>query len=140
MVEGKEQAKAAAAKLYPSVPSPPVKPSLPFEAYNGTYFREAYGSLTFELLQPKDSGVDAKAPQLHTTADMKLLAYDLTLDHVSGEYWIVTMADLFTGESGRKTRAEFKLTPQGKVSELGIELDDYLARFKGEKIWFRRQE
>lgn len=122
----------ARARLYPHVPDPALPLSLPLSMYAGSYHRAAYGALNFSVHGDGDGdGV------LQAETDKALLAYRITLEHVSGEYFLVSFAGLYTNETTRKSRAEFRIGADGRVGELGIELDGGLAAV-GEKSWFPR--
>lgn len=77
--------------------------------------------------------------ELNTRLDRNLFVYEVLLTHVSGEFWLAALMDLFTGKVEAKVKAEFKLDAQGNVIKLGMELDSELAKQDG-KIWFSRVE
>lgn len=76
---------------------------------------------------------------LNARLDRDLFVYEVVLTHVSGEFWLAALLDLFTGKVEAKVKAEFKLDTQGNATKLGIELDGELAKQDG-KIWFSKVE
>lgn len=113
--------------LYPSTPSPPLPHALPLEAYAGYYHHPAYPSFNLDIVNGH--------PQL--IIDNEIIAAQVDLEHVSGEHWLAVMMVLFTGQVVTKSRAEFRLNVEGRVTEFGVEFDGEMAAL-GEKIWFSR--
>jgi len=78
-------------------------------------------------------------PHLVAKEDRSLLAVSFELEHVSGEYWLCSMRDLYTQQVDRKIRTQFRVGAEGQVLEMGIELDAGLAGIGG-MIWFEKIE
>ncbi|KAL1310465.1 hypothetical protein AAFC00_000759 [Neodothiora populina] len=116
--------------LYPDLPSSRLPKLLPLTKYAGSYHHPAYGNVR----------LSAKGSGLHVTFNKTLVAgSDSYLDHISGEYWIVTVVDSDTKEIEKKTKAEFRVGSNGHVMELGAQIDDELAALN-RKTWFKKVE
>ncbi|KAL4869188.1 hypothetical protein BDV12DRAFT_196619 [Aspergillus spectabilis] len=131
--------------LYPDLPSIPdlLPHPLNLSSYTGTYTHPAYPTIRVS------SGSDCplrkvlNSPEKWTGArlcadfeDPVFLAVGSSFDifHVSGTYWTAVF-----GAEGQTsaTRAAFRISPEGVVSEIGIEWDSEMIK-KEEKIWLQR--
>ncbi|CZT47952.1 uncharacterized protein RSE6_08580 [Rhynchosporium secalis] len=112
-------------ELYPDLPEKPLPTTLDLSAYAGEYYHPGYLSHVVELRDGKlqMSGIDRTWP------------YILTLDHVSGEFFIGEM-NLVDSHDKYNLRAEFKIGPDGIVRSFGVE---YIEALEGKKIWFERK-
>lgn len=77
--------------------------------------------------------------KLELKIDGDLLKGKVELEHVSGEHWLGTLSDGYTGEVMGKMRAEFKVDVAGKVTAFGLELEHEVVAALGEKTWFTRE-
>jgi CubicO group peptidase (beta-lactamase class C family) len=113
-------------RLYPCLPSPVIPHALPLQMYTGRYQHPAYGSITlvFENGHLCANLLDRVTPAL------------LTLDHVSGEFFVAHHYQPKTIGSGSEYySAEFLIGVNGVTTAVGIDLEPAT----GEKIWFNRK-
>ncbi|TKX21021.1 hypothetical protein C1H76_6561 [Elsinoe australis] len=120
--------KAKPKELYPSVPSPPILPSLAPNEYTGTYSHPGYGNITLVLGYPE--GAHLKQTQWlepPTTVVMYLKTHLLgvyeVFHHVSGDHWLVEeqWADTYNGDVPISfTKARTQIGPDGKVDSIHI--------------------
>lgn len=120
--------KAKPKELYPSVPSPPILPSLAPNEYAGTYSHPGYGNITLVLGYPE--GAHLKQTQWlepPTTVVMYLKTHLLgvyeVFHHVSGDHWLVEeqWADTYNGDVPISfTKARTQIGPDGKVESIHI--------------------
>lgn len=130
-------------KYYPDRPEHSIPPSLPLEAYTGTYFHPGYLNFTLELAEPgktKRAGaaLAAKRP------DATWPTYNEFV-HVSGEYWMLYLytLDAPAGVANKEyAPAQFRVGPGGKADALGItfiSVEPSQDTVEG-LIWFERIE
>lgn len=110
---------------FPDLPSPPLPPTLPLEAYAGAYRDPGNKTMRFSLQKPPAGlpvGPDTKQV-LH--ASLPAL-WDLTLDleHASGDYFY-TWVDTQTGSAIVRIVAEakFEIGSDGKVRGVRLSVD-----------------
>jgi CubicO group peptidase (beta-lactamase class C family) len=128
--------------LYPSVPDPPLSPPADASAYTGVYVHPAYPTLIITADCPPSAFLppfphkEAPSETVKICVD-SLLSYKekpVEFMHVSGDFWV------FGEESWGQpfiSRAEFRLGPNGRVQQLGVEWEPAMTA-KGEKIWYER--
>ncbi|KAL3463339.1 putative penicillin-binding protein [Aspergillus heterothallicus] len=132
-------------KLYPDLPDTDALLPHPFslEDYSGRYTHPAYPTLHIKADCPERDFL--KNPEKWTGA--RLCAHfdnykpgtmsinvEVDLFHVTGTYW--TLVSSSAGmDSG--ARVEFRISPEGKVTEVGVEFDDMMQK-KQQKIWLTR--
>ncbi len=119
----------ARARLFPSIPSPPVRPSLPLPAYLGSYKHPAYGTITLS-----ECSDDSAPSELRGVFPVKLLLGPFVLEHVAGEHFLVKV-DVARVQKIR-TRARFEVDATGSPARLGVEFEDGHPDIV---IWFARQ-
>lgn len=145
-LENKTETKLAEAidKYYPDRPEHSIAPSLPLEAYAGTYFHPGYLNFTLELADPGKTTNRAKAALTAKRPDATWPTYN-EFEHVSGEYWMIFMytLDQPTGVVGEYAPAQFRVGADGKADALGVTWisfdlsgDDNIEGF----VWFERIE
>jgi CubicO group peptidase (beta-lactamase class C family) len=136
--------KAAPDKLFPSTPSPPLAPALPFNDYEGTYTHPGYGSFVFSY-DRMSVGLDSNPafPWMQYTHHLKATVMrtreiSVNLTHVSGEFWLLR---LMLGEGGEKTgigKAQFRIGAGGQVEELGFEMEGEMKLSRpGDMLWLK---
>ena len=130
-------------KYYPDRPEHSIAPSLPLEAYTGTYFHPGYLNFTLELAGSGKT-TRAKAALTAKRPDATWPTYN-EFEHVSGEYWMIFMytLDQPTGVVGEYAPAQFRVGADGKADALGVTWISF--GFSGEDIvegfvWFERVE
>ncbi|PVH88479.1 beta-lactamase/transpeptidase-like protein [Cadophora sp. DSE1049] len=111
--------------LYPKLPEPPLPTTLELSAYAGEYFHSGWGTHVVEL----------KDGKLQVDSRDRTWKYILMLTHVSGEFFVAEV-DILDVREKFNLRAEFRIGPDGRVVDLGIE---YIEELDGEKIWFERR-
>lgn len=113
---------------YPSVPSPPLAPSLPISQYSGIYYHPAFRNVTVEL---RDDALFIN----RTDAVWK---YYMTFKHISGDYFLGYMDSAVAPRSIFKSAlpAEFKVGSDGTTKLLGIATEPEMGP-EG-RIWFER--
>ncbi|TAQ83561.1 hypothetical protein B7494_g8115 [Chlorociboria aeruginascens] len=111
--------------IFPSLPDVPIPLALELEAYEGDYMHEGYGILIVEY----------KNGRLEVDARDREYPMNLSLEHVSGEFFLV---DLFAVEEGEHEflKAQFRIGEDGRVKELGVAFEEALGE---ELIWFERE-
>lgn len=133
---------------YPDAPrgSKAIPLSLPLGAYAGNYTHPAYQNLTVVLKDtpPYLSADPAQPTQILQAALQRTFPRVLDFQHVSGEFFVVYIAEAHTYEADQGgsdldlhmlSKAEFRIGENGTVKEMGIVLE---AEMGEEKIWFRR--
>ncbi|ROV94140.1 hypothetical protein VPNG_09366 [Cytospora leucostoma] len=120
--DDKQDAKidTAVAKYYPHRPAERIPPSLPLEAYTGTYFHPGYLNFTLELAAP-DSTTRSGISLTATRADATWPTFN-EFEHVTGEYWMMYL-QLLTNPRGpfkEYAPAQFRVGADGRVEALGI--------------------
>ncbi|KEQ83954.1 beta-lactamase/transpeptidase-like protein [Aureobasidium pullulans EXF-150] len=134
-----EQLESLPSKLYPSVPSIPVKPQLPLQNYTGVYVNAAYENFSVTLEAPaalldkseiEESG-SAGLPLYATSRGGTVL---FTFRHVSSEHWLLEMRMVIYGSKGADDykKAKFEIGPDGVVQRLGVVME---AAISGDKAW-----
>jgi hypothetical protein len=101
--------------------------SLPLAAYAGSYSHPAYGIWSIQynhhsstLTNNRDSG--------------PLLQYNATLEHISGDNFLVIGYSWETPDDPMYIPAEFRVGVSGKVERMGLELEESMEG----GIWFER--
>ncbi|KAI8274336.1 Penicillin-binding protein 4 [Colletotrichum sp. SAR11_240] len=147
--------------IYPSVPEPPLLPTLPISDHIGDYSDPGYGTVKVDLhcedAEPSFLGYNGKANEqcklrvLNVAgvgwAFMKPVLY---LEPKSGNYWVGRLY-MEAGDAQNVTtpsicmRAEFKVDVTGTVTELGLDLRlenvlEGTPAGDGPLVWFKRVE
>ncbi|RHZ52915.1 uncharacterized protein CDV56_105763 [Aspergillus thermomutatus] len=119
--------KEAKRRLYPSLPSQPLPPSLSLELYAGVYAHPGYGS--FELLLDEDRKLYADLPD-------RAIVTRLELEHASGDFFVGKLYSPGGGGDGVTFfQVEFSIDSRAQVERVGLDLEPEL---RGDKIWFDR--
>lgn len=110
----------AITKYYPNRPVPAISPSLPLEAYTGTYFHPGYLSFTLELATP-GSTTRSKAALTAARRDVTWPTVN-EFEHVTGEYWMMFqyMLDNPGGPMKEYAPVQFRIGANGVAEALGI--------------------
>ncbi|OLN87552.1 Protein flp [Colletotrichum chlorophyti] len=135
--------KTCSDRIYPSIPDPPLLPTLPLTDHVGEYYDPGYGTLKVDL-DCSDAPVQCKLRILGVGGvGFAYLEPALYLTHRSGDYWA---GRGFVG--GKKARdvdipsfcvpAEFKIDIRGVVTHLGVGVR--LEGDDGPLVWFKRVE
>ena len=135
--------------VYPEAPRSPVPHALPLQEYAGFYSHAAYPSLNLTL---NSAYADAESdwnstamPYLQTRSYHHFDSMYFSLEHVSGEYFLAHIRRHMdeTPQPGnydpwmdKVVKAEFRLGVDGRVKEMGIEIDPQLGEIK---IWWQKQ-
>lgn len=99
-------------RLFPSIPTAPISPSLPIDAYAGSYNHPSYGTITINLVDKELRGVfPGKVP-----------LDPLILEHVNGEFFLAK-AEIISLISVR-ARSRFEINAAGTPFRLGVEFDE----------------
>ncbi|KAH0441187.1 hypothetical protein CcaCcLH18_02097 [Colletotrichum camelliae] len=147
--------------IYPSVPEPPLLPTLPISDHIGEYSDPGYGTVRVDLhcedAEPSFLGYNGKNTEqcklrvLNVAgvvwAFMKPVLY---LEPKSGNYWVGRLY-MEAGDAKNVTtpsicmRAEFKVDVAGTVTELGLDLTlenllEGTPAGDGPLVWFKRVE
>lgn len=99
-------------RLFPSIPSPPIAPSLSLDAYAGSYTHPSYGTISLDVVESELCG---KFPG-------RVALDPLTLEHVNGEYFLAK-AEIVQLISVR-ARCRFHINVAGQATKLGVEFDE----------------
>ncbi|WYZ44790.1 hypothetical protein EsH8_VIII_000106 [Colletotrichum jinshuiense] len=135
-------------EIYPSLPDPPLLPTLPISDHIGQFYDPGYGTLKVVLDCPEanETGANKKC-QLRvlgiggsTFAYLKPIVY---LEHISGNYWVARgyLGGKDVHQSGIPSfciPVEFKVDIHGTVAHLGIGV-----RLEGGDeplVWYKRVE
>lgn len=145
-----------AQRIYPSLPTPPLLPTLPLASYIGDYREAGYGNVTVGLdcddedhdnggggvvqRVPGRSETQCQRQRLRIRLGKRFGALSLVVDleHMSGDFWLGRTS---IGHVGADvvlacSPVEFTVDASGTVSQLGID-----ARQEGEGgplVWFDR--
>jgi Beta-lactamase/Domain of unknown function (DUF3471) len=111
-------------ELYPNLPEKRVPLALPLESYAGAYIHAGYGTFVVEY----------DGNNLQVDATDRTWRFILSLEHVSGEFFVAEKFDVDSHYKGRM-RAQFRLGADGTPRSLGVELVEGLGN---EMIWFQR--
>ena len=128
-------------RLFPNAPPPEqaIPPSLAPEEYTGSYIHPAYGKFNLTLHNVSCPGTGShKSPlSFHAALDMPNTPWAMDLEHVNVDFFLVTTraikADNVT-EAGPITKAEFALQANGKVKEVGVQLEPAIS----DMVWFEK--
>ena len=139
-----EELKTTRDRLYPSTPSPPIKPPLPLEKYVGKYHDAGYGTLEIklncsELDYPKDSPASTTTEKdgcrlvarPESQPGMEGFAVQMDLEHISGDFWLgwaFAINFKYRRPQGGQ-RIEFRLDASGAVASVGVDV-----RLEGESV------
>lgn len=116
-------------RLYPDLPGFVVPPALSLGDYAGNYYHAAYGEMLFFVHR---DGKRLMADRLSYQISMVI-----SMEQVNGEFWLATLMEQNKDPRDyEKVRAEFRIGPNGRVKEVGIDME---AEMNGELIWFRRE-
>ncbi|KAI6876004.1 beta-lactamase/transpeptidase-like protein [Hortaea werneckii] len=125
-------------RLYPgSAGVTPVKPSLPLQAYEGTYRHPAYHEFTVTTSRGDTQDVQNTPPSLFMApAEGAYLNVSATLQHVNGEHWL---AQFHMGTPGNfmvedAVKSRFEIGVSGNVQGLWFQAEPALA----ELAWFEK--
>jgi hypothetical protein len=115
-------------EAYPNIPDPPLPATLPLQNYTGTYFNPGYNNITMEL----------KNGALYANRQDATLKLELTLEHISGDYFMA-YADS-TEAPGMPFKlaapAEFKVGSDGISKTFGLAVEPEMG--PSGRIWFER--
>lgn len=139
------ETRALPTKLYPDVPSIPVRPRLSLSDYEGIYRHPGYGFMNITLTRP-DSAVPLE-PAINGNAGLPLYSKSrhenvlYTLHHVSGEYWLVEQRAHVHSKKlpDDYSKARFEIGPNGDVEKLGMIMEKTVEGEAG-WAWFNRVE
>ncbi|KAF4627692.1 hypothetical protein G7Y89_g10462 [Cudoniella acicularis] len=121
--EADEPECASVEEIFPRIPDPKLSMTLPIEKYAGTYVHKGYGALAVELKEGK----------LVINAGDRTWRMWCEFEHVSGEFFVLNARDVASSDLERR-KAEFRLSADGVVRELGVDWSEDMD----ELIWFRR--
>ena len=125
-------------KLYPNIPTPPIKHSLALKDYTGTYSDPGYQKLTFHLELPSwHIPGEATAKVLTATATQRTWPYSIEMQHATSEHFVAHFRSGNGVVIKRLAKAEFRIGADGKVSEVGIGIEEGMPEHK---IWFKKIE
>ncbi|KAE9381528.1 beta-lactamase family protein [Stipitochalara longipes BDJ] len=111
-------------ELYSNLPETRLPLALPLEAYAGAYTHAGYGTLAVEY----------KNGRLGVDATDRTWRFKMSLEHVSGEFFVAEKFDVDTHSKDR-IKAQFRLGADGTPRSLGVDL----VEGKGdEMVWFQR--
>jgi hypothetical protein len=115
--------------LYPSIPSPPLPPTLPLSEYVGTYNHPVYPPITISL---------SSDPEPHLVAyAIEIVEIKLKLNHVSRDFFTAELKVFrHAKDPVAVCRAEFQIDAKG-VPKFGAELD-FVFDETGGMVWFER--
>ena len=130
-------------RLFPDAPEKPIPLSLPLREYVGVYESVGYGVLNVTTLATEldgSGGVESgRMGEGVLRADLKKASgVGVELEHVSGEYFLVKVAWVFTDGSQAPesaTKAQWKVDAAGKAAEVGVCIEPMMGE---EMIWFKR--
>lgn len=122
---------------YPDRPSEPLPPSLPLQAYAGTYKNVGYGTVILEKNDHPDKGEKG----LIGAVVGREWPATVKLEHVTGEFWI-TYIFVEGGPPTPETffKVEFKIGSDGKVAQLDLHLFDRAENVFEGVIGFVKQD
>jgi len=113
-------------ELYPKLPDTRIPLTLPLVLYAGSYKNDGYGILV----------VDCKDGKLAIDATDRTWRFTLSLEHVSGEFFIANLLDIDTFGKGA-FKAQFRIGAEGSVGQFGVA---FMEEMESEMIWFQRIE
>lgn len=115
--------------MYPSIPSPPLSPTLPLSEYVGKYIHPVYPAFTISL---------SSDPEPHLIAyAMEMVETKLKLNHVSRDFFTAELTVFrYAKDPAAVCRAEFQIDEKG-VPKFGAELD-FVFDDTGGMVWFER--
>ncbi len=111
-------------ELYSNLPEVRIPLALPLEAYAGSYTHPGFGNLAVEYKEGK----------LEVDATDRTWRFKLSLEHVSGEFFIAEKFDVDI-HSRDRIKAQFRLGADGAPRSLGIDL---VEGMRDEMVWFQR--
>ena len=132
-------------RLWPDAPSEPLAPSLPLEAYEGTYHHPAYQNISIFLLSHDQTEEESLQPSYREDQRDERLLHFLpmpgsylslsgTFHHVSGEHWYAHMVMGQSWITDEVMKAEFRVGYDGKVAGLKLQAEPSMD----ELSWFRK--
>lgn len=134
--KAEEDIQNAEKTLFPNKPKESKPPSVPLVELSGKYQAPGFGIYDFSLDDGNDA--DGKSKVLIAERNDLLWKTRITLQHVSGDFWIAFFAMI---EGGGFTNtfevAEFKFGVDGKPSGLEITFKDRV-KANGGKVVFER--
>ena len=137
-----EPPKDAKKRLFPDAPPPEkaIPPSLAPEEYTGSYAHPAYGNFSLTLVDVADRGDSDGSNSswtLHASSDTANMPWCMDLEHVNIDFFLAITksmkAENFT-QVGTIAKAEFVLQANGKVKEVGVQLEPAIS----DMIWFEK--
>jgi CubicO group peptidase (beta-lactamase class C family) len=111
-------------EMYPQLAGDRLPLTLSLESYAGEYTHAGYGTL---MIEHKDG-------KLEVDATDRTWRFKLSLEHVSGEFFVAEKFDVDTHYKDR-IRAQFRLGVGGTPRSLGVE---FVEGMSDEMIWFQR--
>jgi hypothetical protein len=122
-----------------------LSPALSLESYAGTYHNLGYQNITLELAKGNATLAEgtSEARELRLTATSPDMTWpqSIVFEHVTGEFWIAYVK-LLTGPGTKIlwefAAVQFRLTPDGKTSQIGIEWQDRHTGVVDGLIWYGR--
>ncbi|MCJ1387646.1 hypothetical protein MMC18_000489 [Xylographa bjoerkii] len=111
--------------FYPSGSTAHLPQSLPLEDYAGSYWHPAYKEL---LLKYRNGTLEAKVR--HSSLD-----FEVTIYHVTGEFFFCIGYPAWSPEETLYAPAEFKINAGGEVVGFGVLFEPAMSP---DKIWFTR--
>ncbi|KAL2818748.1 beta-lactamase/transpeptidase-like protein [Aspergillus cavernicola] len=133
------------AALYPDLPDKDslLPHPLALDAYSGRYTHPAYPTLKItarcperDVLKNPEKWTGARLCASFENSTSGSMSVDLALDlfHVTGTFWTLVSS---TAGMDAGARVEFRISAEGKVTEVGVEFDDMMQK-KEQKIWLAR--
>jgi hypothetical protein len=131
--------------LYPNLPSIPdlLPHPLNLTSYTGTYTHPAYPTIRVssgsdcpsrKVLNNPEKWTGARLCAEFEDSAFRTVGSSFDIFHVSGTYWTAVFGAVGLTSA---TRAAFRISPEGVVSEIGIEWDVEMIKKEG-KIWLER--
>nr|XP_036579334.1 penicillin-binding protein [Colletotrichum truncatum]KAF6786881.1 penicillin-binding protein [Colletotrichum truncatum] len=138
--------------IYPSVPEPPLLPTLPISEHIGKYHDPGYGTLEVELYCP-DSNAESRGSQGRSIEKCQLRVHGIAgvsfqylnptvyLEPKSGNYWVARAYFEVVAAREIETpfwclRAAFKVGADARITDFG--LDVRMEGNDGPLVWFAR--
>ena len=145
----RQRLEQCSARLYPSLPSPPVPLSVPLKDLAGSYYHPGYGSISASLRcddwkHPDDSPASPSNDEngcriVFTKSNVFGQVNSYQLEHKSGESWLgwVFNDDYVTLRRPEDCRkVQIRISDDGRPSSIGIDLHVYEE--DSSLIWFDR--
>lgn len=127
-------------RLYPKLPDPRLKSTLPLAAYAGSYYDPGYRTLELSVAKPlKRTPVTAGTTEVLHCEIRRLVNLTLDFEHVSGDFfiaWSDTEIPNMAGRGGK--RVQFVVGSDARVQKMGINLDMNGDEDDRMVVWFKK--